>query len=399
MHRLLAHSLALLLATVAIAEADVAVSVKNGRLVVESDAAESILTLDGTGLPLGSVRATPGGGFTVNGSMAPQVFTGLTDAGAKITLGKGNDVLNIENLLLPGPVAIKTGDGGDVLSIQASTLTGTTKIDVGGGLNLLRVCRADVLGDLTVKLGKGAPGVGFAECEGQFGITATDGSGVLFWNVLFAATVTVKGAAAPHVVSLHTFEGLTGVTLKNVGFARLCYGDVITGPVVFKLANLDGPEGVIACEGGDPPGFAAGSTGAVIADVDVAGLTAKLGKGGDMLSVFGATISGDVLVNLGGGTPNALVFRSVTITGDLVGKAGKGNDDVLVDGLFVNGDATLKLGDGGNALLFAATRFDRDLTIKTGKGDDLADLGGAEVVGDSKIDLGKGANMLTPPLP
>ncbi len=399
MRRILAHSLALLLATVAIAEADVAVAVKNGQLVVKSNDAESILTLDGTGLPLGSVRATPGGGFTVNGSMAPQVFTGLTDAGAKITLGKGSDVLNIENLVLQGPVAIKTGDGGDVLSIQASTLTSTTKIDVGGGLNLLRVCRADVLGDLTVKLGKGAPGVGFAECEGQFGITATDGSGVLFWNVLFAATVTVKGAAAPHVVSMHTFEGLTGVTLKNVRFARLCYGDVIAGPVVLKLANLDGPAGVIECDGGTPTGFAEGSTAALITDVDLAGVTAKLGKGGDMLAIFGAMVSGDVTVNFGGGTPNALVFQSVTITGDLVGKAGKGNDDVIANDFLVNGDATLKLGDGGNAVAFTVTRFDRDLTIKTGKGDDFADLGGAEVDGESKIDLGKGANMLTPPLP
>lgn len=395
MLRLLAHSLALLLATTSVASAnDVLVAIKNGKLSVKGDADANALTIDGTGLQADSLRVTPSGGTTVNGVAGPQVFTGFVE-GVTIKLGDGGDALEVFQKTLAGKVAISLGKGSDRLRIDDATFGGPSKIDLGGGDDGFAACRSLFDADVSLKLGKGTGGNVEATCGGAAGSASTTNASVFVtFDSGFAGKLDVKAAPGVHVGVIDD-TSITGVTSsKNVALLALCYASF--ADVKVKMPKILGNfGGEVSCEGGAHEGFANGNTAMVIVDSPINGvLTSKGNAGSDTLVAIGVAIAGAVAMDHAAGF-NFLFFDDVTMP-SLVVKAGKNDDDLFVENTAVSGDVTIKHGDGNNVIDFATSTIGGNLTVKTGAGDDFLERG-VTVSGTSAIDLGKGTNTMAVP--
>ena len=395
MRRLLAHTLALLLATASIASAnDVLVSVKNGKLSVKGDADGNQLTIDGTGLQGDSLRITPGGGTTVNGVAGAQIFTGFVE-GVSIKLGDGSDDLEVFQKTLAGKVAVSLGKGSDRLRIDDATLGGPSKIDLGGGDDAFAACRSLFESDVTLKLGKGTGGSVQTTCGGSAGSASTsDASVFVTFDSGFAGKLDVKAAPGVHVGVIDD-TSVAGVTSsKNVALLALCYASF--ADVKVKMPKILGNfGGEVSCEGGAHEGFANGNTAMVIVDSPITGvLTSKGNAGSDTVVAIGVSTAGPVTMDQGAGL-NFLLFEDVTMP-SLAVKAGKNDDDLFVENTAVAGDVTIKHGDGNNVIDFATSTIGGNLTVKTGAGNDFFERG-VTVAGTSTIDLGKGTNTMAIP--
>lgn len=401
MRRLLAHSLALLLATAAIAEAnDVLVSIKNGKLSVKGDADANQLTIDGTGLQADSLRITPHGGTTVNGLAGAQTFTGFV-GGVTIKLGDGDDELGVFQKTLAGKVAINLGAGSDALEIIDATLEGPNKIDLGGGDDAFAVCDSRVESDLTLKIGKGTEGPVVASCGGSLNLAASvDASAFAASDSTFEGALTVKAASGRHAAVIDDTDIAGELTTKNVAYLGLCYSTYASG-VKATMPKVLVDTGQARCDSngiGDAELDVNAGTAVVIASSLIGGPVIVKGNAGfDAVSMAQVNVLGNLAVSLGSGR-GEFTLVSATIAGDLVVKSGKGDDAISGTDLLVNGETTLKAGDGTNNLYFIVTQFDGDVLVKTGKGDDTLNFGTlVEFGAGSTIDPGKGTNTVTVP--
>jgi hypothetical protein len=374
---------------------DVAIEVKGGTLVVKGDADDNVLTLDQAGLGAASVRVTPGGSTTVNGSDAVHVFGALI-SGAKITLAGGADVLTLQDLVLNGTVGIKTGDGSDVVSASATTVHGAVKIDLGAGNNALELCGTNVDADATLKIGKQTTGLASATCAGSpDNVTTTAGSVYLMLNSSFGGALSVKAAAAVHVGVIDTVA-LTGpLAIKNVALAGVCYSGLGAG-VSVKLPKIVGASGgEVHCEGGATEAFADGNTALAMSGVSMNGaLTVKSSAGGDSVVVTGTNVQDAMTASLAAGN-NFLFLGGVQVGTNLVAKAGKGDDQLQADALTIGDDTTVKYGAGNNLVDLGNALIGGNLTVSTGGGNDTIGTGAATVGGTKTIKNGKGVDTVS----
>ncbi|MEO6029772.1 MAG: hypothetical protein ABIR79_23130 [Candidatus Binatia bacterium] len=391
MRRLIFATLMLLFTASAFAN-DVVVQVKNGGLVIKGDDDANTLQVDQNGLGEDSVRITPGGGTTVNGAGGAQVFPGLAGKGAKILLGDGADVIALASLTLSGKVVIKGATGSDRITLSDATFRDPVTIDAGTGDNAVLVCSATFQRDVVVKLGKGTNG-SVAQVTCGTGSTSTvDASAVVFGDDAFGGNVTVKGAAAGHILGYNDSTTAGSIAIKNVALVGVCY-NTIGGALNVKLVDPPFFSGGIDCGTGSFTASAAGNAALAMAGTTVGGpFTIKTGAGDDSVVLVGTPIGGALTASLGAGN-NFLFFFAVQAA-SLKAKAGADADDLISEDVTIAGDGSVKYGNGPNTIDFKTSVFGGDLTVKTGKNGDVIHASGATAGGSKSIDSGKGNDVV-----
>ncbi len=362
----------LLLSAANAAANDVTVTVKGGALAIKGDDDANAITLDQAGLGAGSVRVTPSGGTTVNGSGTAQVFDGLV-SGAKIGLGKGSDRLQTLGV----------------------TLHGAVKLDLGAGDNAFTFCDTTFDDDVVVKIGKHTGGPVSDTCPGAGNVSTVGGSVFLIHNADFGGALTVKASSAVHVGVVDDVAVSGPLAFKNVALVGACYS-TLSSSVAVKLPKIVGSAGGdVSCEGGATEAFANGNTAFAMSGTTVgAALAIKSGAGGDGIVVTGSSVQDSMSVAMSGGL-NFLFLEGVQVGTEFTAKAGKDDDDFFGDGLLIGDDATVKYAGGANVIDFGTSTIGEDLTVGTGGGNDAITTGNVTVGGTKTIKSGKGADTIS----
>ena len=315
-----------------------------------------------------------------------------------LTLGSGNDSLNIQGTAAGTTTNLNTAAGNDQIDMSsAADLTGTTdliagdvNLDAGSGTNRLLISdAADTTGDTSVSLTRNvgtatetltlsgiADGdIRFSATGGNFnqGVTIFGGSGGNRFTVdgafAHAPTLIGTGAGNDHL-TLTSFTAADG-SLKIQGQAG---NDVLNASAAAGSLIIDGNAGNDAIAGGSGHDTLRGG----------AGTDYIRGNAGD------DTITGDnshTIDIFGNDTPDVLA-------------AGTGDSDIIVGG---SGSDTLT-SEGGNDIVFGdeGTVTDTTLigsdsgadgndTIRTGDGNDIV-IGG---LGNDDIQTGTGDAIIT----
>ncbi len=131
---------------------DVAVSVDNGRLVVRGDEQANQVVVDQAGLEPGRLRITSGAdATTINGSAEPIILDGIT-GDVLVRLGRGDDSIQLADLILDGNVSIAGGRGADTISLSDLDVAGDLRMAGGTrGAGSISLLDTSVGGDLVIR--------------------------------------------------------------------------------------------------------------------------------------------------------------------------------------------------------------------------------------------------------
>jgi hypothetical protein len=334
---------ALVLASAAAAPAAVTSALRHGTLVLRGDDGADALAVDADGVGPGELLVTPEDGTTLDGDVAPRIFSGIT-SDLRIALQGGDNRVSVSNPSLPGNLVITGRDGTDDVFVGSTNVAGDVLIALGRGHNhFLMADGSRVSGDLAYRGGPNEDEVAFifsAEVLGSVRVAL--GDGVNSFNGgdagdLAGGSLRVKGGRDRDFIAIgdDSFVG---------GDARF---DVADGE---NLVVLDF-------------GFSADN------------VVVHTGRDHDIVRLDGASVHGDARLDVGAG--DNLVELGAGIDGDLLVRGGGGADTVSVldtGGLFVKGATRLDLGDGMNSVGVAFTVFDGPLEVTGGRGDDAVDF-------------------------
>jgi hypothetical protein len=136
---------------------DVFASVHAGTLTIKGDNLSNGITITAganpnevvvTGINIG------GSGTGVNGLVNTPVTLVNVTRNIKISMKRGNDTVNVNNLTVNGDLKIRTGRGLDTVSVNSSTICGDLKIKTSGGADEVNVVNTSVAGETDVRTGK-----------------------------------------------------------------------------------------------------------------------------------------------------------------------------------------------------------------------------------------------------
>jgi hypothetical protein len=143
----------------------------------------------------------------------------------------------------------------------------------------------------------------------------------------------------------------------------------------------------------------------------LSGVTGKLrlefGDGDDEITLSGAFVAGDVVLDMGGGNDQVEFGdqAAVSSTGDFTVLLGAGDDTLHMQRAYVVGDLVIETGAGRDRVtiaglsngtqFWAGTSSLGSTTIRTGDGDDEINISMAFIVGATAIDAGAGNDAVS----
>ncbi len=311
-----------------------------------------------------TLKQTAANTFQVlDGSANVGTYSGLSNLYVTGSNAKDTITVNLNGNAYTGNLFVSSGNGNDTVALANSGAAAGT---VAGNVNVLTG-----LGDDSVGINSGS------------------------------STIAVGGA-----VQVNSQQGNDTFTLGNGNGATTVGGDLM----VAGFANVTLGAGQSDSVGGNltiQSAAVATSNALTLADNFTVGknLTYTGGNGANTVNLFGFTVEGDAVFNLGAGS-NSIVTpifnnKPYTIGGNLTITAGSGNNTItpfqndsttVADFPVVNGNMNISLGDGNNNLNQAIgwVLIGGDLNVTAGNGNNaLADLFTA---GNETWNIGNGNN-------
>ena len=131
---------------------DVTAAVVGGDLILRGDARANHVVIDQAGLSDGQFRIAGADGTTVNGTAGPLVLDNVTGA-LRAALGRGDDVLELLDAVLPSGLLVCTRRGGDAVNIEHVEVAGDVVVRTGGGRDEVRLDSVTVGGQTELSTG------------------------------------------------------------------------------------------------------------------------------------------------------------------------------------------------------------------------------------------------------
>lgn len=310
---------------------DVLVSILNGRLLVEGDAAANqiaitagatdgsvnIQGLNGTNIRLGSAPSTdppaPASGLVVEG----------VKGDVRVNLGEGDDSVAVHDVTLRRDLIINTGAGADTVNVGMTGGATATSEDASANVN--------VRGSLLIRTGSenDTVNVGSANIRGVLGI-ATDGGDDAVNVGLEIGDETAGASNQDEPVSLHARAGIDialgdGTDSATIIDVRARAQVVVGGGAGVDAISLeDLTTGFLGIRGGEGDGADQVTLTGVKAFVG----SIELGGGADVASITDSAFN-SLAVALGSGN-DKLSIQTVKATYALLG-GGAGTGDELAD--------------------------------------------------------------------
>lgn len=329
----------------------VTAAVNGGVLTVQATgaAADDEMTV----LPLdfpGRFRVTGTGGTVVNGT-ANGTLDALGVNSIRFDLGDGDDLVTMDNILLPGGITFRGGNGANFFALRTSRIGGSVSVthqNNDADTDVTGILSTTVNGNVIVSNGTGAASGTFlgASIQGNLSYT-TPGSGT---DTVLATGLNVGGN-----ITLALGDGansFTGETLPVEAGGRFRYtGGAGVDVVALRSDTTFGASATISLgEGANNIGFS-GDMGLFVGSR----LRVTAGAGNDVISLVptGARVTKAASFSLGDG--NNIFLTNDFRMGSLSLITGGGNDTATLDDLIVVGAANLNLGPGTNTVELAST--------------------------------------------
>jgi len=362
----------------------IAVSTAGGVLSLTGDAGggDNDIFITETTPGIWKIDSRNGDTFRLNGAAtAESSIQILAQNGIKAQLGAGNDTLELDGLVIAGPVTLVDPAGNDTFKLTNSTVNGAVKIDTGSGID-----RVDFNGNrlnslLSIKTGADSDTVNLGS-EGSFRDISIDlGTGSNTYNT-----------------NVNNFQVYGNFTLLAAGgasdFQEITLGagnGLITGNVKITV-KAGGTDMDFGIENGD--------------HLRVNGsFTVQTGAGQDLLRFNHSTTIGGLLSFKAGEGSNSLIANEVTaltIGGGLTYSGGKSGDFIAFGGVAVTigGNVNLSMGNGEfnsfSLSLNESLLIGGNVVYKGGTGVDnfriFTDSGSARILGNASFTGGNGEN-------
>lgn len=331
------------------------VQVVNGNLQITGDSSANAVEVQGTGNP---------GQFTIiglnNGTVASSIagssngsltVTGVTGSVLIDFSQGGNDIIRLDNVLVPGSVIITTGGGNDDIRLGQAALnqiTGDLSINAGDGANVLLVANTFVMGNQTIVSGSGNDQITtFGGFTGK-DLTITAGAGddlIQQTQVPVVGKWTLNGGDGNDLISV-VMGGSTGAAVFSGG-AGIDYLAMVSSNLKSTL-TLDGGEG--------------NNTIIVSNSIATGAIYFVSGSGADTQSLIN-TKAGALVANSGAG--NDMLTVSTSILDQLFAALGAGSDVTLIKGTTVKLKSSIDGGQDSDVLSNQGNVFTAGLTTTT----------------------------------
>lgn len=319
-----------------------------GLLVINGDAADDVIDINGSGVNTFEVNGVPFGGFQE----------------IRINSGGGDDTITINGVLLGKNLIINSGDGDDTVDISD-----------------INVKRLDVVtgnGDDTVLLGGTS---NMIHTTGLFNLGAGDNS-LDMANVRFNSGVNVQ-----------SLVGDDTVTMDNVSVGANLNLNLGGGTNSLDMSNQFGEN--VTYAGG------AGSDTVNVSDSTLRqDLNIRTNAGDDSVSLNNVNVE-DLRVDTAAGLDTVDVVLSRVRLSTTI-NTGDGDDSVTLDrSVFVDDPVNIDTGAGDDTITTTRNAFRDKLTIKAGAGDDVINMvpDNRMYLGDVRVDGGAGIDeLITAPI-
>ncbi|MHC4712529.1 MAG: hypothetical protein ACYTAN_04560 [Planctomycetota bacterium] len=307
-------------------------AVKWGNLVITGDADDNAIYVDNAGIGAGEYRITSGMDPTqINGQAGPLVFTGVTED-LRISMGDGDDTVEIDQCLLPGSLRL---DGGD----------GNNEFYLGGVGTPVSVTRA---------------------------VSVRNGDG----NDTFEGRLVVASA-----VRIANGDGGSSVLIEgDIGRGLLLMNGDGTDALVFN-GHSGGPVRIIN---------GTGDSSSHLTGVLDRGVIIRNGAGNDTV-VIDADVTGNATVDNGDGDSLAILLGHVT--GSVTVRARTGDDSVVLQDLIVDNRVFISTGNGNTGgVALDTVSIAKGVTVRAGAANNtfIVDDSG---VGNMSVTHGDGAGV------
>ena len=325
---------------------NVNVAVNAGELDITGDAASNAIQV--TQLASGQWKVT-GIATKINGGNAAFTTTNANPVTGDIdiSLGQGNNTLQMLNGNAPANVNIISGSGNDVLKLSNLTCNpsvGTISIDAGDGSNVATLTNITTGFEISITGGANADAIAVSNVDTlALEISAGNGTNVIALNNASTRDMHISGGANTDSVALNNVssfkdlevdlgDGTNALTLNHFSQSD-SFSTTITagnGRNSITLANVNlerSPDGGhLSIQTGDGPDAIS------LANVHLSGcpLSIIAGNGNDVIALASvAVVGGGVGIDTGGGT-NAVSLNKVNVgSDDLSVDVGPGNYDSL----------------------------------------------------------------------
>jgi hypothetical protein len=311
---------------------DVVVSMVHGALQIQGDATANHVAISSGAEGSLVIQGLDGTTVHMAGSTAPAPDTGLVVQNVKgdvrVSLGDGDDVVDLHDAMLRHDLTINTGAGADAVNVGVASGAAATAEDDAANVN--------VRGSVLIRTGSENDTVNLASANirGVLGI-ATDGGDDTV-TVGFETGDEASGAAAPPTdedepvalearggIDISLGDGADTATLTDVGARAQVIVGGGTGDDTLSLEDVK--TALLALRGGDGDGADHVTLDGIHAKL----ATIELGGGVDDLSIVDSAFNA-LAVGLGSGN-DTLSLASVQATRALLG-GGQGDGDQFTDG-------------------------------------------------------------------
>jgi len=327
--------------------------VSGGNLTLAGDDQGNEILIDQVGVGADEVRIS-GVGTTVNDQAGPVTISGVT-GNVLVRMGRGNDVVQIQDADLPGSLSVNDIRGNNELVLDAAAVAGGLRVAGKRGDQTVRVVNgSDIARSANIDNDRGdnLTQVLASEVGGQLSISGKQG----------VETVEMDGVIVGSHVKVRHLKGDTDVAIHDAdigGHLMVLTGKDGDTVVLGGASEVDGKVDVNIKDGGG--------------SVDLAGTVCKLvkvlaGKGTDEIALTGLTARRGVLIHTGDGE-DLVTIDDVTVTRALDVNTGKDDDTVLIE--------TLGADPGPRS------QFNGNVQIGTFSGDDTVTVGVAGEDGNS----------------
>jgi hypothetical protein len=326
----------------------------SGDLLISGDALDNVVVI--TQNMAGDVNVQGVANTSINGVLngSATFLVGDLSGNATIDLWAGADELDVNQVEVPGNVAISTGADDDSVDIFQCQVGGSVQFDLGDGTNTLNFLSSTISGELRVAGGVNddAVMISGSQAGALVALNLSGGNNQVYAGAsMFGATLVVSAGAGHDAVTVNQSNVQTHLSLL-----------------------LGNGQNTVVVTGGAAIG---------------GNLYVSAGVGGDQVSLTEATVAGRVILELGGGA-NSLYANTLSVTGNLSYTGTDGADTIQTEGglVAVGGNVTLSLGDGLNDVSLASLFVTGHLVVNGGAYIDRVFTSQSQVGGDAVISIG-----------
>jgi hypothetical protein len=325
---------------------DAVVTLENGKLNIETDDRDDIVTVTGVGAGTGIYTIV-----VQQGNSPQQTFSVAgVNGDIAVNLHGGNDRLTINNALVNGVLDIQMEEGDDLVTLGDQDVVSTRnhlRVDLGAGDDTLNGKRLYIGTDQFIHGGDGNDRLLFEGVASPVFTLGTSAAGLAFWSG-GAGNDTVRVTYGFIVRSWGVFLG-EGADQLNV------FGSAVSGDVIFA---------------GD------GGNDTLTVDTNFFDATMVINALGGADTVFLANGLGTEFASIAGGDGNDQVTIRNQTTKHVLIEGGSGADDVDVQSsAFDRFFAALGTENDELTVRGNLVQFETDLDGGAGDGDRLLDLG------------------------